>query len=79
MSTKSGVSALTDDNKENLFALLRVKAQEKGFTALANETGIPRTHLYTIFSPEGNPSVETLLKLAKALGVKIQLSTTESA
>lgn len=45
-------------------------ARVKGMAALARETGLGRESLYKALSPEGNPQLGTVLKVAKALGLE---------
>lgn len=40
-------------------------------TQLARETGLTREGLYKALSPEGNPEFSTVMKVMKALGVKL--------
>jgi probable addiction module antidote protein len=51
---------------------LGVAARSKGMTKLAGETGVNRQALYTALSENGNPTLETLLKVMAALGVKLK-------
>ena len=51
---------------------LGVAARSKGMTKLASETGVNRQALYTALSENGNPTLETLLKVMSALGVKLK-------
>lgn len=46
-------------------------ARAQGMTRLANETGLGRETLYRTLSRDGNPQLGTLLKVSKALGLKI--------
>ncbi len=39
---------------------------------LAKDTGFSRESLYRVLSAEGNPSFATVLKVAKALGIRLQ-------
>lgn len=55
---------------------LGVVARAKGMTQLANETGLGRESLYKALSGEGNPSFATILKVMRALGVKLQAEAT---
>ena len=41
---------------------------------VARDTGLSRESLYRALSGEGNPEFGTLLKVAKALGLKLHLS-----
>ena len=46
-------------------------ARAKGMTQVAKDAGLSRESLYRALSAEGNPSFSTILKVAKALGVKL--------
>ena len=48
-------------------------ARAKGMTTLARETGLGRESLYKALSAEGNPQLETVLKVAKALGLELSV------
>ncbi|MFR0869537.1 MAG: addiction module antidote protein [Adlercreutzia sp.] len=45
-------------------------------TQLAKETGITRDGLYKALSPTGNPSLDTVQKVVKAFGLKIDVAST---
>jgi probable addiction module antidote protein len=46
-------------------------ARAKGMTQVAKDAGLSRESLYRALSGEGNPSFAIVLKVAKALGVKL--------
>lgn len=46
-------------------------ARAKGMTQVAKDAGLSRESLYRALSTEGNPSFATVLKVARALGVKL--------
>lgn len=46
-------------------------ARARGMTKLAQDTGMGRESLYKALSGDGNPSFATVLKVARALGVKL--------
>ncbi len=46
-------------------------ARAKGMTQVAKDAGMSRESLYKALSAEGNPSFATVLKVARALGVKL--------
>jgi probable addiction module antidote protein len=46
-------------------------ARAKGMTQVAKDAGLSRESLYRALSAEGNPSFATVLKVAKALGMKL--------
>ncbi len=49
-------------------------ARAKGMMRLARETGLAREALYRSLSADGNPSFATVLKVAKALGVRLTVA-----
>ena len=52
-------------------AALNDIARAQGMTQLARETGISREGLYKALSPAGNPEFSTILKVIKALKIKL--------
>lgn len=46
-------------------------ARAKGMTQVAKEAGLSRESLYRALSAGGNPSFATVLKVARALGVRL--------
>lgn len=46
-------------------------ARAKGMTQVAKDAGLSRESLYKALSVDGNPSFATVLKVARALGVKL--------
>jgi probable addiction module antidote protein len=46
-------------------------ARAKGMTLVAKEAGLSRESLYRALSTDGNPSFATVLKVARALGVRL--------
>ena len=46
-------------------------ARAKGMTQVAKDAGVSRESLYKALSADGNPSFATVLKVARALGVKL--------
>lgn len=46
-------------------------ARAKGMSQVAKEAGLSRESLYRALSEGGNPSFATVLKVAKALGVRL--------
>jgi probable addiction module antidote protein len=49
-------------------------ARARGMTALAKEAGVSREALYKAFGENGNPTLDTLLKVTKALGVRLAIA-----
>ena len=54
---------------------LGVIARAKGMSQLARETGLARENLYKAFSSNGNPEFGTILKVIKALGLRLHAQT----
>jgi probable addiction module antidote protein len=46
-------------------------ARAKGMTQVAKDAGLSRESLYKALSADGNPSFATVLKVARALGVRL--------
>ena len=46
-------------------------ARAKGMSQVAKDTGLSRESLYRSLSIDGNPSFATVLKVTKALGVRL--------
>lgn len=46
-------------------------ARAKGMSQVARDTGLSRESLYRALSENGNPSFATVLKVARALGVRL--------
>lgn len=46
-------------------------ARAKGMTEVARASGLSRESLYRALSEDGNPSFATILKVARALGVRL--------
>lgn len=46
-------------------------ARAKGMSLVAKEAGLSRESLYRALSENGNPSFSTVLKVARALGVRL--------
>ncbi|MBK9071803.1 MAG: putative addiction module antidote protein [Myxococcales bacterium] len=46
-------------------------ARAKGMTQVAKDAGLSRESLYRALSKDGNPSFETVLKVAHALGIRL--------
>jgi len=46
-------------------------ARARGVSQIAKETGLGRESLYEAFAPGAKPRFDTVLKVARALGVKL--------
>jgi len=63
-------SKVPDDAAGIAIALGNI-ARAKGMTQVAKDAGLSRESLYRALSADGNPSFATVLKVARALGVKL--------
>ena len=54
-------------------------ARARSMSQLARDTGLAREGLYRALSPEGNPEFATVMKVIKALGLKLGVQTVPSA
>lgn len=52
-------------------------ARSRSMTQLAKDTGLGRESLYKALSGEGNPSFGTILKVIKALGLKLHVEAAD--
>ncbi len=53
-------------------------ARAKGMSQLSRDTGLGRESLYKALSGEGNPSFATILKVTRALGIRLHAMPAES-
>ncbi len=54
-------------------------ARAKGMSELAAKAGLSRESLYRALSEDGNPRLDTLMKVLGALGVKLSLAPSDAA
>jgi probable addiction module antidote protein len=65
-----------DDGCNTFLVALRHVVEARGtMTEFARSAGIAREHLYTVLSEEGNPRMESLDAILKALGLKLRFTT----
>ena len=64
-------AALDEGDPSLIAAVLGDIARAKGMTAIAREAGLGRESLYKALSTEGNPEFATVLKVVRALGLKL--------
>jgi probable addiction module antidote protein len=65
---------LEDGTPEELLRAVSTVARSRGMSELARQTGISREALYRAFSDSGNPTLDTLLRVMKALGVRLAVA-----
>ena len=59
-------------------AVLKHVARTHNMSALARDTGLNRGNLYDALSEDGNPTLATLLKITRSLGLRLHLDPVEN-
>jgi len=68
-------AALEENDASLIAAALGDIARAKGMSEIARLTGLGRESLYKALSPEGNPEFSTVLKVFRALGLRLHVSS----
>jgi probable addiction module antidote protein len=69
------LEAVFEDGDPNLVAAaLGDVARAKGMSQVAQAAGLGRESLYKALSTEGNPEFATVLKVMRALGLKLRIA-----
>ena len=63
-----------DGDPELIGYALGAVSRSKGMTEIARRTGLGRQSLYKALSPEGQPEFATVLKVVRALGLKLTVT-----
>ncbi|WP_366918574.1 addiction module antidote protein [Acaryochloris sp. IP29b_bin.148] len=71
-------AALEDGDSALIAAALGDIARSRGMTQISRDTGLGRESLYKALSIEGNPEFATILKVFRALGLRLQVIPLES-
>ena len=71
-------ACLEDGDSVLVTHALGVVARARGMSQLARDTGISREGLYRALSADGNPELATVMKVIKALGIKLQAVVCEA-
>jgi probable addiction module antidote protein len=66
-------AALEDGDPAVIVAVVGDIARAKGMSQIAREAGLGRESLYKALSPSGNPEFATILKVVRALGLKLSV------
>jgi probable addiction module antidote protein len=67
-------AAFEDGDPALVAAALGDVARAKGMSQIAQAAGLGRESLYKALSPEGNPEFATVLKVVRALGLKLKVA-----
>ena len=70
-------AALHDGDPALIAAALGDIARAKGMAQIARSAGLGRESLYKALSPAGNPEFATILKVVKALGLRLRATAAE--
>ncbi|MCY3559876.1 MAG: putative addiction module antidote protein [bacterium] len=68
-------AALDQSDPKLVTAVLGDIARSKGMTKVAQEAGLGRESLYKSLSPDGNPEFGTVLRVVRALGLRLRAAT----
>ena len=68
-------AALEEGDPKLVAVALGDIARAKGMAQIARETGLGRESLYKALSSEGNPEFATVLKVVRALGLRLRATT----
>jgi probable addiction module antidote protein len=67
-------AAFEDGDSALIRAALNDVVRARGIVAMSEATGLPRASIYKALGEKGNPTLETLLALTKALGLKLSVA-----
>jgi probable addiction module antidote protein len=84
LRTEDDISAYLDAVMEDgdpalIAAALGDVARARNFSQLARDVGMSRQGLDKALSGDGNPSLATVLKVARVLGLRLSFKTTQTA
>jgi probable addiction module antidote protein len=66
--------AFEEGDAADIRSALGKVAKARGMTGLSKETGVAREALYKALGKDGNPTLDTLLAVTRALGVKLSVA-----
>jgi probable addiction module antidote protein len=64
-------AAFEDGDPELIAVVIGDIARARGMAQIAKDAGLTRDTMYKAFRREGNPTLETLTRVLKALGMKL--------
>jgi probable addiction module antidote protein len=70
-------AALEDGDPALVAAALGDVARARGMSQIARDTGLSRESLYKALSAEGNPEFSTVVRVMKAIGLRLTAAPTE--
>ncbi len=63
---------LEDGDTSELLRAISYVAKAKGMTQISQKTGLSRTSLYKALNENAKPQFDTILKVLKSFGIKLQ-------
>ncbi len=72
------LEAASEEDGQVLLDMLGDIARSESMSALAREAGIGRASIYRILTGDGNPTLDTLLKIARALRLRLKVQPVEA-
>lgn len=70
--------AIESDDAALVTHALGVVARARGMAQIARDAGVSRENLYRALSDQGNPELGTVMKVMKALGVKLSVASLDA-
>ncbi len=67
-------AAMAENDPEFLTVALGDVAKAEGMSKIARKANVTRENLYRAFSPGGNPTMATVMRVLDALGLTIRVS-----
>lgn len=71
-------AALDDGDPALIAAAVGDIARAQGMSQIARKTGLGRESLYKALSPDGNPEFSTVLKVVRALGLRLHATSVDA-
>jgi probable addiction module antidote protein len=68
------IAAFEDGDATLIRAALNDVVRARGIAAMSVATGMPRASIYKALGENGNPTLDTLLALTKALGFRLSVA-----
>ena len=68
-------AVLAEGDASDYLHALNIAARAKGMSEIAKQVGVSRGSLYKSLAEDGNPRFDTILKVTKALGCRLMVTT----
>ncbi len=67
------------DMPSAILSAIRIVAEARGFSHFAEQADLNRENLYRVLSDNGNPRLDTFIKIMNALGLKLSVEEKNKA